>query len=234
MISNLLKHTAAFLIAMTVALAFQSVTGINITGVTLTAYQGGSGDVVGPSSSVDSQVVQFNGTTGKLIKAFTGSGFHYFTSGVPVSLGGSGVVKLTSGTPSLVTGTSTNCVFVDGTSGSCSGVGSTYTAGQGLILTGTVFSVDPAAVTTFLSTSASLDFGSMASGRCSTDLTITLTGATVGDNVVPGWPATIDGGVLGMMWVSASDTIKVRVCNLTASSIDPVSQNYKVMIQRSF
>src|SRR5690348_17667503 len=42
----------------------------------------GSGDVVGPSSSVDSEVALFSGTTGKIIKRATASGIAKLTSGV--------------------------------------------------------------------------------------------------------------------------------------------------------
>lgn len=42
----------------------------------------GTGDVVGPASSVDSEIVLFDGTTGKLIKAATESGFVKATDGV--------------------------------------------------------------------------------------------------------------------------------------------------------
>lgn len=43
---------------------------------------GGSGDVVGPASSVASEIVLFDGTTGKLVKRATGSGIVKATSGV--------------------------------------------------------------------------------------------------------------------------------------------------------
>lgn len=43
---------------------------------------GGAGDVVGPSSSVDSEIALFNSTTGKLIKGASGSGIAKLTSGV--------------------------------------------------------------------------------------------------------------------------------------------------------
>lgn len=42
----------------------------------------GSGDVVGPSSSVDSELAIFDSTTGKLLKRASGSGFVKVTSGV--------------------------------------------------------------------------------------------------------------------------------------------------------
>jgi hypothetical protein len=47
-----------------------------------TAGGGGSGDVAGPSSSVDSEVVLFSSTTGKLLKRATGTGIPKLTSGV--------------------------------------------------------------------------------------------------------------------------------------------------------
>lgn len=42
--------------------------GLSLTGTTLSATGGGSGDVVGPASSVDNRIVLFDGVTGKLIK----------------------------------------------------------------------------------------------------------------------------------------------------------------------
>lgn len=42
----------------------------------------GSGDVVGPASSVNNEIVLFSGTTGKLIKRATGTGVVKATSGV--------------------------------------------------------------------------------------------------------------------------------------------------------
>lgn len=42
----------------------------------------GSGDVVGPSSSVDGEIVLFDSTTGKLVKRATGTGLAKVTSGV--------------------------------------------------------------------------------------------------------------------------------------------------------
>jgi hypothetical protein len=55
---------------------------LNSAGVE-TQIGSGSGDVVGPASAVDGQLVQFDLTTGKLIKAASGSGFVKATAGVP-------------------------------------------------------------------------------------------------------------------------------------------------------
>ncbi len=67
------------------------------------ATPAGAGDVVGPSSSVASEITLFDGTTGKLIKRATGTGFVKVVSGVyqtPAALltvaeGGIGVGTLT-------------------------------------------------------------------------------------------------------------------------------------------
>ena len=42
--------------------------GLSITGTTLTATGGGSGDVVGPASAADNAIVRFDGTTGKVVQ----------------------------------------------------------------------------------------------------------------------------------------------------------------------
>ena len=55
--------------------------GLSMAGTTLSAT-GGTGDVVGPGSSVASEIVLFDGTTGKLIKSATGTGVVHATAGV--------------------------------------------------------------------------------------------------------------------------------------------------------
>lgn len=63
----------------------------------------------------DGQFVVSSGTTGDAIKPLTGTG----------------VVKMTDGVPSVVTGTSSDCVKVDGTSGACGSGGGTGIANSG-------------------------------------------------------------------------------------------------------
>ena len=75
----------------------------------------GSGDVVGPASSVDSELALFNNTTGKLIKRASLTGLVKSTSGVAsAATAGTDFVAPSGalGTPS--SGTLTNCT-VDGT-----------------------------------------------------------------------------------------------------------------------
>jgi hypothetical protein len=73
--------------------------------------------------------------------------------------------------------------------------------------------------------SASLDFPSIAAQSCS-ELTITATGAATDNAVAPSWPAALESGLAGIMFVSAADTVKVRLCNVTASAVDPASRTY--------
>jgi len=66
---------------------------------------GGTGNVSGPVSAVDSEVALFDGTDGKTLKRASATG----------------VAKLTSGVLGVVSGSATECVKVDGSSGPCGG-----------------------------------------------------------------------------------------------------------------
>ena len=57
--------------------------------------------------------------------------------------------------------------------------------------------------------------------------------AAVGDlvRVVP--PAGIEAGLTWSAWVSAPNTVKVRITNLTAASITPASATWKILVTRS-
>jgi len=114
--------------------------GNNSTRLATTAYVdsavsvGGSGDVDGPASSVDSEVALFDSTTGKLIKRATGTGFAKLASGVlsasssvnaateltgitSVANGGTGANTLTANYAILGNGTSAVQLVAPGTSG---------------------------------------------------------------------------------------------------------------------
>jgi hypothetical protein len=108
-----------------------------------------------------------------------------------------------------------------------------YAAGSGLVRNGNQFAVNSAVVPTFLTASSTIDFGPIATATCADD-PIPLTGAAVGDAVAPGWPAALETGLSGMMLVSAADTVTVRLCNLTASAIDPAGASFRATIVRSF
>jgi hypothetical protein len=89
------------------------------------------------------------------------------------------------------------------------------------------------AITKVLSATATLDFGSTAAGA-STDLTITVTGAALGDVVSIGVP---DGSTVAnssySAWVSATDTVKVRfIDNALVGTADPASGTFRAQVNQ--
>lgn len=72
--------------------------------------------------------------------------------------------------------------------------------------------------------SATLDFPEIPDGGVA-ELTFTVTGATVGARVIPGWPV-LPAGLIGTMFVSAANTITVRLQNLSGAPVDPASATY--------
>ena len=73
--------------------------------------------------------------------------------------------------------------------------------------------------------SASLDFAEIAAHSCA-ELTISATGAAGNNAIAASWPAALESGLVGMMRVSAADVVTVRLCNVTASAVDPASRTY--------
>ena len=99
--------------------------------------------------------------------------------------------------------------------------------------TQTVVAVDSAIVPTYLTVAAPLDFASIAPGACA-ESTLSLPGASAGDSVAPGWPAGLESGLMGMMRISASNTVAVRVCNLSGTTVDPAAATFRATVVRSF
>lgn len=83
----------------------------------------------------------------------------------------------------------------------------------------------------FLTGSATLDFGSTSTGS-SSDLTISVSGATVGKPVFLGIPASPSTGSHYSAWVSSSGTVTVRFSNYSGGSIDPASGTFNVTVQQ--
>jgi len=73
--------------------------------------------------------------------------------------------------------------------------------------------------------SASLSFGSVAANGTA-DQTITVTGATAGQSVMLGPPAAIESGFTWSGFVSAADTVTVRVHNNTGGSVTPATATW--------
>ena len=114
--------------------------------------------------------------------------------------------------------------------GPCGGI----TSGAGVVLAGNTLSVDATTVPTFLTGAASLNFPGIANGACNAQ-TFALTGASTGDSIAPGWPASIESGLIGVMRVSLANTVEVRLCNLSGGSVTPAGgQTFRATIVRSF
>lgn len=77
--------------------------------------------------------------------------------------------------------------------------------------------------------SATLDFPSIAAGATS-ELTITVTGAATGEAVSIGPPSTLNAGLQVTGYVSAANTVTVRVYNSTGSAVDPASATWKAIV----
>lgn len=83
-------------------------------------------------------------------------------------------------------------------------------------------------VGTFTAT-ATLNFGSILAAA-SEDLTITVTGAAVGDSVTLGLPAAPDATTTFNGFVSAANTITVRCFNVGTIAVDPASATYRATV----
>jgi hypothetical protein len=86
-----------------------------------------------------------------------------------------------------------------------------------------------ATITKVLSGSASLNFGSI-SAVSQADLTITVTGAAVGDEVIMALPAAPAAGIVFNAFVSAANTVTIRASNITAAPVDPAAATYGVIV----
>jgi hypothetical protein len=110
-------------------------------------------------------------------------------------------------------------------------------SGVGIVVldsgTQSTVSVDAALIPAYLKATASLAFPSIPSGSCSSELTIGLIGANVGDAVAPGWPGSMPQGVLGMMRVSSVGIVAVRICNLSGSAVTPQADTFTATVVRS-
>ncbi|MDQ7780954.1 MAG: hypothetical protein RDV41_14755, partial [Planctomycetota bacterium] len=81
-----------------------------------------------------------------------------------------------------------------------------------------------------LSASSALDFSSTGI-QSSTDLTIGVTGAAIGDTVALGVPnAAVIANSCFTAWVSAADTVTVRFNNYSIAPLDPSSATFRVTV----
>lgn len=78
---------------------------------------------------------------------------------------------------------------------------------------------------------SSIDFSSIPDGTCASN-TFSLSGAATADYVNPLIPAGINDGVDVNIFVSATNTIKVKLCNLSGAAYDPGSLTFGAQIVR--
>jgi hypothetical protein len=75
--------------------------------------------------------------------------------------------------------------------------------------------------------SATLDFPSIPANS-STELTITVTGASVGDVVTASPSAGLETGLTWNCYVSATNIVTLRIINLTTAAIDPQNRAWRI------
>lgn len=91
-----------------------------------------------------------------------------------------------------------------------------------------------AVLSAILMGTASLNFGSIASGN-EAELTITVTGAASGDSVVVTPADGIESGLSWNGWVSAADTVTVRLSYKNiggGASIDPAARTWRAVVEK--
>jgi hypothetical protein len=155
-------------------------------------------------------------------------------SDLPVMTGDSGSGGVRGAVPAPAAGDAAAGKYLkaDGTwDAPAGGLGGSYTAGDGIQIAAGQISVDATVPAVVLSGSQSLVFGSIAQTSCATQ-NLTAPGATIGDRVAAGFPATLPDGLTGIMLVSATDTVAVRLCKITAGNADVTGLTFTYQIIR--
>lgn len=78
---------------------------------------------------------------------------------------------------------------------------------------------------------ATVDFPSVDTGAGATSSNITATGAMLGDHVLVA-PIIDTQGLQVLGWVSAANTVKIRIVNNTGAAVDLASAVYNVKVLR--
>ena len=84
----------------------------------------------------------------------------------------------------------------------------------------------------FSATSSTITPGAIAANTTYVSSGITVTGAEVGDVVLVGPPATAPSGLVYCGYVSAPDTVKIHIGNVTAGAITPDAGTYQVRVMK--
>lgn len=117
------------------------------------------------------------------------------------------------------------------------GGGGTLQSGTGVAITtiGSIstIAVDTSVVPTFLVAAPIIDFPSIPGQSCA-EQTVTFTGVAVGNGIVPGWPDSLENGLVGVVRATAANTVAVRLCNVTGVAVNPASQTFLLTAVRGF
>lgn len=73
--------------------------------------------------------------------------------------------------------------------------------------------------------------GSVASGR-TVDVTVAIATAHENDVVTLGPPSTLGAGLVPFAFVSATGVVTIRILNATASTVDPASGEWRILVTR--
>lgn len=84
-------------------------------------------------------------------------------------------------------------------------------------------------VNAMITATATLDFPSIAAGATA-ELTMSVNFATVGDVVSANPSTTLESGLIWCAYISASNTVTIRIHNTTAGAIDPASRTWRATI----
>lgn len=115
------------------------------------------------------------------------------------------------------------------------GIGGRLIADQNLEVVGDAFlgrttiGAAGTAMASIISATAALNFGNILAAA-SADLTITVTGAAVGDAVHLGPPAALEATVTALGIVTAADTVTVRLFNIGGIAVDPASATWRATV----
>jgi len=187
-------------------------------GTGITGYLKGDLLVASTTSSLNRLAV---GTDGQLLSADSGAsyGVAWVDAEAP---GAHDVLSATHSDAATTTLTRGDIIVAGAAEWDALNIGST---GEVLVSDGT----DPAWGHAGIWVSTTLDFGT-GTGQMSTDLTVAVTGAAIGDPVALGTPAAPDANACFTAWVSATNVVTVRFNNYGTSTVDPASGTYKVLV----
>jgi hypothetical protein len=125
-----------------------------------------------------------------------------------------------------------SCMIFNGAGGG--GSGATYTAGAGIDITGGVISAATATTPSYLTGTASLSFSTFSGDGTCEEQNITVSGAVAGDAVGVGLPVAFPAGIIqGAAWITAPNTVTLRLCRLAGTSTIS-AQTFRAWVNKTF